>query len=76
MAAGGDCSDALQERVWLAPRDEPSLAPLLARRLNTANSTAVIETTLDASLQRRLEELLLGWRCAFTGAHLSSDYRG
>lgn len=55
-------TDALQERVWLAPRDEPSLAPLLARRLNTANSTAVIETTLDASLQRRLEELLLGWR--------------
>lgn len=52
-------TDALQERVWLAPRDEPSLAPLLARRLNTANSTAVIETTLDASLQRRLEELLL-----------------
>ncbi len=55
-------ADALQERVWLAPRDEPSLAPLLARRLNTANSPAVIGTTLDASLQRRLEELLLGWR--------------
>ncbi len=55
-------ADALQERVWLAPRDEPSLAPLLARRLNTAKSSAVIETTLDASLQRRLEEMLLGWR--------------
>ena len=55
-------ADALQERVWLAPRDEPSLAPLLARRLNTAKSSAVIETTLDANLQRRLEEMLLGWR--------------
>ena len=55
-------ADALQERVWLAPRDEPSLAPLLARRLNTAKSSAVIETTIDASLQRRLEEMLLGWR--------------
>ena len=55
-------ADALQERVWLAPRDEPSSAPLLARRLNTAKSSAVIETTLDASLQRRLEDMLLGWR--------------
>lgn len=55
-------SDALQEPVWLAPRHEPALAPLLARRLNHANSPAVIETTLDASLQRRLEDMLLGWR--------------
>ena len=57
-----EIDDALQESVWLAPREEPSLAPLLARRLNTANSPAVIETTVDASLQRRLEEMLLGWR--------------
>ena len=55
-------ADALEETVWLAPRDEPALAPLLARRLNHKNSPAVIETTLDASLQRRLEDLLLGWR--------------
>ncbi len=55
-------ADALQESVWLAPREAPSLAPLLARRLNHAKSPAVIETTLDASLQRRLEEMLLGWR--------------
>ncbi|WP_263596106.1 penicillin-binding transpeptidase domain-containing protein, partial [Pseudomonas fluorescens] len=33
-----------------------------ARRLNTANSPPLIRTTLDASLQRRLEDLLLGWR--------------
>ena len=55
-------ADALQEPVWLAPRLEPALAPLLARRLNQKNSPAVIETTLDASLQRRLEDMLLGWR--------------
>lgn len=41
---------------------QPSLAPLLARRLNTAHSPALIRTTLDAALQRRLEDLLLGWR--------------
>lgn len=54
--------DALQESVWLAPRHEPALAPLLARRLNHANSPAVITTTVDASLQRRLEDMLLSWR--------------
>ena len=54
--------DALQEPVLLAPRQEPRLAPLLARRLNAAGSPPLIRTTLDAALQRRLEDLLLGWR--------------
>ena len=54
--------EALQEPVLLAPRQEPRLAPLLARRLNTPDTPALIRTTLDASLQRRLEDLLLGWR--------------
>ncbi|MBX9713737.1 MAG: peptidoglycan glycosyltransferase PbpC, partial [Pseudomonadaceae bacterium] len=54
--------EALEEPVLLAPRSEPSLAPLLARRLNTPHSPALIRTTLDAALQRRLEDLLLGWR--------------
>lgn len=54
--------DALEEPVLLAPRQEPSLAPLLARRLNRAASPPLIHTTLDAALQRRLEDLLLGWR--------------
>ena len=54
--------DALQEPLLLAPRLEPSLAPLLARRLNRPHSPALIRTTLDANLQRRLEDLLLGWR--------------
>ena len=54
--------EALQEPLLLAPRLEPSLAPLLARRLNRPDSPPLIRTTLDASLQRRLEDLLLGWR--------------
>lgn len=55
-------ADTLQEPVWLAPRQEPALAPLLARRLNVPGSPELIRTTLDAPLQRRLEDLLLGWR--------------
>lgn len=55
-------NEALEEPLLLAPRLEPSLAPLLARRLNRPDSPPLIRTTLDASLQRRLEDLLLGWR--------------
>ena len=55
-------NDALEEPVLLAPRQEPRLAPLLARRLNTTGSPPLIRTTIDAALQRRLEDLLLGWR--------------
>lgn len=54
--------EAREEPLLLAPRQEPALAPLLARRLNRADSPPLIRTTLDASLQRRLEGLLLGWR--------------
>lgn len=54
--------EALEEPLLLAPRLEPSLAPLLARRLNRPHSPPLIRTTLDATLQRRLEDLLLGWR--------------
>lgn len=54
--------EAAEEPLVLAPRQEPALAPLLARRLNSANSPPLIRTTLDAALQRRLEDLLLGWR--------------
>ena len=55
-------AEAREEPVLLAPRQEPRLAPLLARRLNTPGSPPLIRTTLDAALQRRLEDLLLGWR--------------
>lgn len=54
--------EALEEPVLLATRREPSLAPLLARRLNRPGSPPLIRTTLDAALQLRLEDLLLGWR--------------
>ncbi|WP_374105720.1 peptidoglycan glycosyltransferase PbpC [Pseudomonas sp. NKUCC02_KPG] len=54
--------EAQEEPLLLAPRLEPSLAPLLARRLNRPDSPPLIRTTIDASLQRRLEDLLLGWR--------------
>lgn len=55
-------AEAAQEPLLLAPRQEPTLAPLLARRLNRPGSRPLIRTTLDAALQRRLEDLLLGWR--------------
>jgi penicillin-binding protein 1C len=55
-------TDAEQEPVILAPRQEPRLAPLLARRLNHPGSPALIHTTVDAGLQLRLQDLLLGWR--------------
>ena len=58
----GTVDEALEEPLLLAPRLEPSLAPLLARRLNRPHSPPLIRTTLDANLQRRLEDLLLGWR--------------
>ncbi|MDF2643353.1 MAG: penicillin-binding protein, partial [Pseudomonas sp.] len=54
--------EALEEPLLLAPRQEPSLAPLLARRLNRQDSPPLIRTTLDATLQRRMEDLLMGWR--------------
>ena len=54
--------EAREEPLFLAPRQAPALAPLLARRLNRPGSPAVIRTTVDAALQRRLEDLLLGWR--------------
>ena len=54
--------EALEDPLLLAPRLEPSLAPLLARRLNRPDSPPLIRTTVDATLQRRLEDLLLGWR--------------
>lgn len=51
-----------QEALWLAPRQVPQLAPLLARRMTQGNRSQVVTTTLDATLQRRLEELARGWK--------------
>ncbi|WP_395858819.1 peptidoglycan glycosyltransferase PbpC [Affinibrenneria salicis] len=53
-----------QEPVWLAPRQVPQLAPLLARRLTENDRREKVETTLDITLQRRLEEMAQGWKAA------------
>ncbi|WP_186367166.1 peptidoglycan glycosyltransferase PbpC [Yersinia vastinensis] len=55
-------ADIKQEDIWLAPRQVPQLAPLLARRLTSGNQREVIQTTLDAGLQRQLEDMAAGWR--------------
>jgi len=55
-------NEALEEPVWLAPRQMPQLAPLLARYLASRNPATKIVTTLDAGLQRQLEELALNWK--------------
>lgn len=53
--------EAKEDTVMLAPRNEPQLAPLLARRLNIKGVGERIHTTIDANLQRRLEDMLLTW---------------
>lgn len=54
-------NEALEEDIWLASRQQPQFAPLLARRLQ--NSTgASVHTTLDFSLQQQLEDLLDNWK--------------
>ncbi|HHH1681508.1 TPA: peptidoglycan glycosyltransferase PbpC [Yersinia enterocolitica] len=55
-------ADIKQENIWLAPRQVPQLAPLLARRLSTGNQREVVQTTIDAGLQRQLENMAAGWR--------------
>ena len=54
--------DVKQEPVWLASRQMPQTAPLLARRMvQTYPHQDVIHTTIDAALQRQLETLAQGW---------------
>ncbi|EEQ05790.1 peptidoglycan glycosyltransferase PbpC [Yersinia bercovieri] len=57
-----EVADIKQEDIWLAPRQVPQLAPLLARRLTLGNQREVIQTTLDAALQRQLEDMAASWR--------------
>lgn len=52
-------AEAREEPVWLAPRQMPQLAPLFARRMVGESKALKITTTLNASLQRQLEELAL-----------------
>lgn len=54
--------EIMQEPVWLAPRQMPQLAPLLARRVLALSGQAKITTTINASLQRQIEALAQGWK--------------
>lgn len=54
--------EALEEGIWLAPRQEPALAPLLARRMQQHSDASSIRTTLDFALQQRLETSLAHWK--------------
>jgi penicillin-binding protein 1C len=54
--------EARQEPVWLFPRQMPQLAPLFSRRALARSRSEKVVTTLDASLQRQLEEMALNWK--------------
>nr|WP_318256897.1 peptidoglycan glycosyltransferase PbpC [Enterobacter kobei] len=51
--------ESREEPVWLSPRQMPQLAPLFARLVAGKTRSDKIVTTLDAGLQRQLEDLAL-----------------
>lgn len=55
-------NESLEEPVWLAPRQMPQLAPLFSHYAASRTKAYKIATTLDASLQRQLEELAMNWK--------------
>lgn len=54
--------ESREEPVWLAPRQMPQLAPLFSRMMLSKSRDTKVVTTLDASLQRQLEELAMNWK--------------
>ena len=50
-------NDLKQESIWLAPRQVPHSAPLLARRVAQGVKDPVIRTTINPAIQRQLEEM-------------------
>ncbi|MCU6176022.1 peptidoglycan glycosyltransferase PbpC [Citrobacter cronae] len=54
--------ESREEPVWLAPRQMPQLAPLFSRMMLGKSQSDKIVTTLDAGLQRQLEELAQNWK--------------
>ncbi|ADO47497.1 peptidoglycan glycosyltransferase PbpC [[Enterobacter] lignolyticus] len=54
--------EAREEPVWLFPRQMPQLAPLFSRKMLASSRDEKVVTTLDAALQRQLEELALNWK--------------
>lgn len=55
-------NESLEEPVWLAPRQMPQLAPLFSRYLASRTREHKIPSTLDASVQRQLEEMAMNWK--------------
>ena len=55
-------AEALEESVWLPPRQSPHLAPLLSRYLLSRSNERVIHSTLNAALQQQLETLAANWK--------------
>ncbi|MEK3566764.1 penicillin-binding protein 1C, partial [Salmonella enterica subsp. enterica] len=54
--------ESREEPDWLAPRQMPQLAPLFARMMLSKSQNDKIVTTLDAGLQRQLEDLARAWK--------------
>lgn len=54
--------ESMEEPVWLTPRQMPQLAPLFSRMMLGKSQRDKIVTTLDAGLQRQLEELAQNWK--------------
>lgn len=54
--------EAGEEPVWLFPRQMPQLAPLFSRKMLAVSRETKVETTLNAGLQRQLEEIALNWK--------------
>lgn len=54
--------EAKEEAVWLFPRQMPQLAPLFSRHMLARSRDEKVVTTLDAGMQRQLEELALNWK--------------
>ncbi len=54
--------ESREEPIWLAPRQMPQLAPLFSRMMLNKSKSDKIVTTLDAGLQRQLEELADNWK--------------
>ncbi|MFH3156500.1 peptidoglycan glycosyltransferase PbpC [Citrobacter portucalensis] len=54
--------ESREEPVWLSPRQMPQLAPLFSRMMLGKSRSDKIVTTLDAGLQRQLEELAQNWK--------------
>lgn len=51
-----------EEPVWLTPRQMPQLAPLFSRTMLGKSNSDKIATTLDAGIQRQLEDLAKNWK--------------